>query len=190
MPDNHTLHGRAPGDWNAAFAALPLQRPDTDAWTDIAARIPARKPSPWIARVAIAAALALAVVVPLRMLGPATSAVEQAAPAKVAATQAPTPVTDPLETLYGQSAQLESLLALARDEQVATGAALELNADLDQELASIDAQLRQPGLDEARQLALWRARVDTLRSAVAFESTRRLLAANGEGYDGALVKVY
>jgi hypothetical protein len=202
MPDDtrNSTNGRqhgAPGDWNAAFAALPLERPDTDAWGDIAARLPAhlpasRKPSPWIARVAIAAALALAVVVPLRMLGPATPASNDAPPAQVAtATQAPapSPAGDSLETLYAQSAQLEGLLALARDESVATGAAVEVGVDLDNELARIDAQLRQPGLDATRQLALWRARVDTLRSAVSFESTRRWLVANGGSYDGALVQV-
>lgn len=203
MPDDTRNHdGRVPGDWNAAFAAMPLERPDTDAWADIAARMPAsrlpssRTPSPWIARVAIAAALALAVVVPLRMLDPATPAADDARGTQVASTpstststQAPTPAGDSLETLYAQSAQLEGLLALARDENVATGAAIEVGADLDYELARIDAQLRQPGLDPTRQLALWRARVDTLRSAVSFESTRRWLAANGERYDGALVQV-
>ena len=198
MPDDtRNSHGSAPGDWNAAFAAMPLERPDTDAWADIATRMPAsRKASPWIARVAIAAALALAVVVPLRMLDPATPASDDAQPAQVASaaststsTQAPTPAGDSLETLYAQSAQLEGLLSLARDENVATGAAIEVGADLDYELARIDAQLRQPGLDPTRQLALWRARVDTLRSAVSFESTRRWLAANGERYDGALVQV-
>jgi hypothetical protein len=202
MPDDNRTHDRhhggkrAPGDWNAAFAAMPLERPDTDAWAGIAARLPTtRKHSPWIARVAIAAALALAVIVPLRMLGPAAPDAGGDGPAQVASTQptptqAPTPATDPLETLYAQSAQLEGLLALARDENVATGAALELNADLDAQLATIDAELRQPGLAADRQLALWRDRVDTLRSAVSFESTRRLLAANGERYDGALVQVY
>ena len=211
MPDDiNKTHGRAPGDWNAAFAALPLERPDTDAWADIAARIPAHAPgsrtmgartaSPWIARAAIAAALALAVVVPLRMLDRSKPAGEDAASTQVASasasssssapsTQAPTPAGDSLETLYAQSAQLEGLLALARDENVATGAAIEVGADLDNELARIDAQLRQPGLDSDRQLALWRARVDTLRSAVSFESTRRWLVAQGERYDGSLVQV-
>ena len=215
MPDDiNKTHGRTPGDWSAAFAALPLERPDTDAWADIAARIPAHAPgsrtmgartaSPWIARVAIAAALALAVVVPLRMLDRSKPAGDDAASTQVASasasasasssssapsTQAPTPAGDSLETLYAQSAQLEGLLALARDEDVATGAAIEVGADLDNELARIDAQLRQPGLDADRQLALWRARVDTLRSAVSFESTRRWLAAQGERYDGSLVQV-
>ena len=106
------------------------------------------------------------------------------------ATTGTVPVTpDNLETLYAESAQLEGLLALARDDSVASGAAAEVGADLDAELARIDAALRQPGLDANGQLTLWRARVDTLRSAVSFESTRRWLAVHGERYDGALVRV-
>jgi len=31
--------GPAPDSWNAAFNAMPLERPDTDAWADIAAPI-------------------------------------------------------------------------------------------------------------------------------------------------------
>ena len=73
MPDDTTRaphrHG-APHDWNAAFAALPLERPDSDAWDAIASRLPKRKAANWPVRIALAAALALAVVVPLRMLAP------------------------------------------------------------------------------------------------------------------------
>ena len=47
----------------------------------------------------------------------------------------------------------------------------------------------QPGLSRARQLALWRERIEVLRSVVGFEGTRLWLAAHGERYDGALVQV-
>ena len=73
--------------------------------------------------------------------------------------------------------------------RVGSGAAVEVGANLDAELARIDAALRQPNLGRDGQLALWHARVDTLRSAVSFESTRRWMAVHGEGYDGALVRV-
>ena len=188
MPDA-TRHpaGHAPDTWADAFAALPLERPDNDAWADIAPRLPVRKHAHWPMGLAIAAALALAVIVPLRLLPTST---DIAAPPPVIATTGTVPVTpDNLETLYAESAQLEGLLALARDDSVATGAAAEVGADLDAELARIDAALRQPGLDANGQLTLWRARVDTLRSAVSFESTRRWLAVHGERYDGALVRV-
>ncbi|UHQ19773.1 hypothetical protein LVB87_00970 [Lysobacter sp. KIS68-7] len=177
----------APRDWSAAFAALPLERPDTDAWQDIAQRLPVRhRANRWIAGLAIAAVLALAVVVPLRLLGPTPSKVEAPTQTVVATTPAP---TDPLEQLYAESAQLESVLAIARDDTVSSGSAAEVAANLDAELARIDAQLRTPDLPRDRQIALWQARVEALRSSVTFEGTRRLLASHGEGYDGALVRV-
>ena len=192
MPDD-ILHSRghgAPRDWNAALTALPLERPDTDAWADIARRLPQpRRTVRWPARVAIAAALALAVVVPLGLLQrPPTdpASMPQVATQSPPAQKAP---TDPLEQLYAESAQLEGLLAIARDDSVSSGAAAEVAAGLDTDLARIDAQLRQPGLTRDRQLALWRERIDALRTSVAFESNRRWLAAHGDGYDGALVRV-
>ncbi len=179
--------GDAPATWAQAFDALPLERPDTDAWSEIAARLPARKRVHWPAGLAIAAALALAVIVPLRMLPMSNAVAPPATPVAAATTQASQP--DSLETLYAESAQLEGLLALARDDSVGSGAAVEVGANLDAELARIDAALRQPDLGRDGQLALWRARVDILRSAVSFESTRRWMAVHGEGYDGALVRV-
>jgi hypothetical protein len=112
---------------------MPLERPDTDAWADIAARLPVRKRVQWPARLAIAAALALAVIVPLRLLP--TSNEPAAPPAPVAATTQPA-TQDSLETLYAESAQLEGLLALARDDSVGSGAAVEVGANLDAELAA------------------------------------------------------
>lgn len=191
MPDD-TRQSRsdAPRDWNTAFAALPLERPDTDAWADIARRLPPRRRTlRWPARVAIAAALALAVVVPLGLLRQAPSAPDATPQLATQATPAPTTPADPLEPLYAESAQLEGLLAIARDDTVSSGAAAEVAAGLDTELARIDAQLRQPGLTRDRQLALWRERVEALRTSVAFESNRRWLAAHGQRYDGALVQV-
>lgn len=192
MPDD-TRHSpnHAPRDWNAAFAALPLERPDTDAWADIARRLPTRRTVRWPARVAIAAVLALAVVVPFGLLRQSPS---DPAPTPQVATTQPAPTkpatpTDPLEQLYAESAQLEAVLAIARDDTVSSGAAAEVAAGLDEDLARIDTQLRQPGITRDRQLALWRERCESLRISVAFESNRRWLAAHGERYDGALVQV-
>lgn len=194
MPDDtrHSPNDNAPRDWNAAFAALPLERPDSDAWADIARRLPTRRTVRWPARVAIAAALALAVVIPLGLLNqsPGDSVTTpQVATRPAPASAKPTTPTDPLEQLYAESAQLEAVLAIARDDTVASGAAAEVAAGLDADLARIDAQLRQPGITRDRQLALWRERCESLRISVAFESNRRWLAAHGEGYDGALVQV-
>ncbi len=94
-----------------------------------------------------------------------------------------------LESLYAASTQLETLLALTRDTRVESGPAAALAGALDAELATIDAQLAQPGLEALQQQALWQARVDTLRQATDFETQQRVLSAQGRSYEGALVRV-
>lgn len=97
--------------------------------------------------------------------------------------------TASLESLYAASAQLETLLSVARDLRVESGPAAALASTLDAELAAIDAQLAQPGLGTQQQQALWQARVETLRASAGFESHLRLLAADGGQLDGMLVSV-
>jgi hypothetical protein len=94
-----------------------------------------------------------------------------------------------LESLYAASAQLETLLSVARDVRVESGPAAALASTLDAELATIDAQLAQPGLGALQQQALWQARVETLQASAGFESHLRLLAADGGQLDGMLVSV-
>jgi hypothetical protein len=100
-----------------------------------------------------------------------------AAPASTAAKQ--------FDTLYAESARLETLLALARDDRVASAGAALLAAELDAQVAGIDASLAQPGLDDLQRMTLWRARVDALRQVAGFESTQRVLASQGDA--GALL---
>ena len=182
MPDA-TTRTAMPQGWSAALAAMPLERPDADSWQRITTRLEARQNRRWPAWLATAAALLLAVALPWR-LG------QQQAPAPT--TTARPVVAAPaqtLEQLHAESAQLEALLAMVRDERVSSGSAAIVAGDMDRQLASIDAALMQPALPRARQLALWRQRVDALRSVVDFEGTRRWLASQGERYDGALVQV-
>lgn len=94
-----------------------------------------------------------------------------------------------LERLYAESAQLEALLAMARDDSVASGPAATLASGFDAQVASIDAALSQPGLDADMQSALWRDRIHALRQAATFASTLRVLAAQGERYDAMLVSI-
>lgn len=94
----------------------------------------------------------------------------------------------PLNALYAESAQLESLLDLARDDRVSSAGAALLGDELDAQVAVIDASLAQPGLDDDERLRLWRARVDALRQAAGFESTQRLMASQGRS-DVMLVSV-
>lgn len=106
-------------------------------------------------------------------------------PAASGAAKATPAGTQRLDTLYAESARLEALLALARDDRVASAAAALLSAELDAQVAGIDVRLAQPGLDDAQRAALWQARVDALRQAAGFESTQRVLASQGDG--GALL---
>ena len=94
-----------------------------------------------------------------------------------------------LEPLYARSAQLESLLALARDERVASGTSAALSDELDARVAAIDAALIQSDLDPQRRADLWDQRVDALQQLVGIETTNRLYAARGQSYDAALVSI-
>lgn len=94
-----------------------------------------------------------------------------------------------LEPLYAQSAQLEQLLAMARDDRVTSGTVATLTDLLDTEVAQIDAALVQPDLSQQRRSELWGERVDTLRQLVGVEATQRLLAARGQQYDAAMVSI-
>ncbi len=105
----------------------------------------------------------------------------------VATTNAATSVD--LEPLYAQSAQLETLLAMARDNRVASGTTAALSDGLDAQVASIDASLIQSDLSDAQRAELWGERVDALQQLVGIETTNRLYAARGERYDAALVSI-
>lgn len=94
-----------------------------------------------------------------------------------------------LEPLYAQSAQLERLLEMARDERVASGAIAAVSHDLDAQLAGIDATLVQPGLSDGQRAVLWEQRVQALQQRVGIEVTQRLYAARGQPYEAALVSI-
>src|SRR5690349_4409708 len=86
-----------------------------------------------------------------------------------------------LVPLQQESAHLETLLALARDDSVRSAGAVLLADAFDTRLAEIDALLANPGLAAGERESLWRARVDALRQAAGFVSTQRLLAVQGHG---------
>ena len=118
---------------------------------------------------------------------PVRTAAQPADATRIAASNASTPVE--LEPLYAQSARLESLLALARDERVASGTSAALSDALDNRVAAIDATLIQPGLSDAQRIVLWGQRVEALQQLVGIETTNRLYAARGQRYDAALVSI-
>ena len=179
-----------PASWHDAFATLSSEVPASDAWQGIARSLDSarpgrrRRPLAWLA---LAAVLALAIALPWRAVErPVDGPADRSATGDLATATA---TKSGLDALYAESAQLEILLAHARDSQVASGTALAMTDDLDARLAAIDSRLSRPGLDAQQQQQLWTDRVQALRTLVAFEGTRRWLAANGTHYDGALVHV-
>lgn len=94
-----------------------------------------------------------------------------------------------VQSLQTESAQLEALVAMARDDRVASANGAALTGGLDERIGRIDASLSQPGLAEADRTLLWQERVATMRELAGIETTQRWLTANGERYDGALVSI-
>lgn len=174
-----------PATWGEAFAALPLEAPPAGGWDAVAARLDARRPRVrpplWLA---MAAALALlAIALPWRTVGPGGPGFAPPSPQSARA------AGDRMQALYAESARLEMLLAVARDDRVGSGTALALSGEYESRLATIDAALRQPGLSREQCQALWEQRVDSLRALAGFESNRRWLQSQGAVYDTALVVI-
>lgn len=96
---------------------------------------------------------------------------------------------DTLMQLQAESARLEALVAMTRDDRVGSAAATVMSAELGQRIGLIDAGLTQNTLPLDQREALWRERVRTLRDLAGVETTQLWLAAQGERYDGALVSV-
>lgn len=94
-----------------------------------------------------------------------------------------------LGELQAESAQLEALVALTRDEQVGSATATVMSSELDERVRLIDATLIAGSLPAAQRLSLWQQRVGALRTLAGVESTQRWFAARGERYDDALVRV-
>lgn len=65
MPDASTSRPPLPSGWSEAFAALPAETPPAGGWERVARALPVRHRR-WPALVALAAALALVAIVPLR----------------------------------------------------------------------------------------------------------------------------
>lgn len=117
---------------------------------------------------------------------PVRTAAEPAGTTRLAAEDA---IGQPIESLHAESAQLEQLLAMVRDERVASATSVALSSDLDDHIAGIDSALAQPGLDAIDRDRLWQKRVDALQQLVGIETTNRLLSARGEHFNASLVSI-
>lgn len=96
---------------------------------------------------------------------------------------------DAIRQLQAQSAQLEALVALARDDSAGSAIAAVAGGELDASIAAIDSALTEPELSDEQRTALWQQRIDALQELARLESTERWLASQGALYDTALVSV-
>ncbi len=101
---------------------------------------------------------------------------------------APSPAPTRLESLQAESARLEALVAVARDDRTGSAGTVLLGDAFDAQVAGIDAALSDPAIDLAEREQLWQARVDALQQAAGFFGTQRLMAAHGSA-DTWLVSV-
>lgn len=106
----------------------------------------------------------------------------------MASTQ-PSTQPGPLPQLQAQSARLEALVALARDDSAGSASTAVITGQLEAGVAAIDAALSDPGLTTDQRTVLWQQRVDALQQLAGVETTKRWLAAQGALYDTALVSV-
>jgi hypothetical protein len=111
------------------------------------------------------------------------------APVTTDSVAATAPATDAVPSLQAQSARLEALVAIARDERVGNASSELLSAELDAGIAAVDAALSRDDLDDTRRQQLWQQRVDLLLQLAGVESTARWLAAQGMFNETALVSV-
>jgi hypothetical protein len=187
------LRGPAAPLRNEGIAAEPAVQPATTEIRVVSSGVSTPSPKP-ILRKPVRATRAVArqsrvepTPVPASVASSTTVQIESA---PLAAATAAVAVVDPLQKLKTQSAQLEALVALARDEHVANASSELLSSGLDSSIAVVDAALSQPDLSETRRQELWQQRVDLLQQLAGLEATSRWLAAQGASNDTALVSVY
>lgn len=172
-------------------AATPDAKPDASEPTRIAAKrtpdatIAASRPRQESARRA-PEQLATSSPVSAAASDGATPAATQVSPAATVMAQAE---ADPLLQLQAQSAQLEALVAIARDDSTGSASGTLLTSELDANVAAIDAALSQAGITAEQRTSLWQQRVEALQQLAGVETTKRWLASQGALYDAALVSV-
>ena len=194
MPDvGHPLPRRAEGTGpgipiTEALRAIALEAPPTSAWPAIAAAARLeRQRAPFVHRwpyaIASAAALALALLLPVPDRGPTIGIATEAASEGRAG-----PVD--LPALMQESARLERLIAAVNDDPLQPADALVLGLAFEDELAGIDAALAAAPRGSRDAEELWQQRVDILSRYADLQSSRRLLASAGQPYVTTLVALH
>ncbi|GAB3361165.1 hypothetical protein [Lysobacter tyrosinilyticus] len=120
---------------------------------------------------------------------PAQARPREAPPTTIDGPAATAPVIAAIQSLQAQSARLEALVEIARDERVGNASSELLSAELDAGIASVDTSLSNEDLEDSRRQQLWQQRVELLQQLAGVESTARWLAAQGLSNETALVSV-
>jgi hypothetical protein len=171
MPDMSYHDRNKPISIEHALQSLPLQTPSRSALPALQAVFNQRKAKTkrmWPLAIAASAAAALLI-----------GALIQNQPASIR------DVSD-IAALQAQSRQLQSLWQASRNES-GDATYLMLSMQLEDELAALDQNLRDPRLNAQQRQQLWQQRVQTLQTAASFETTRDWLNANGQPYNTSLV---
>ena len=161
-----------------ALAQLPLETPGDSAWPMLAAQLgTARRKPRWPYAMTAAALLAAVALWPTM-------------PTSDSLPGSPAGSTVELNALMTESAQLERLVAAASDDGASSATTAVLTLELEDRLRALDGELGRSAGDRARQLSLWRQRVDLLRDVARLETSRHYWAAQGQNFDVALVAAY
>lgn len=180
VPTTATKPVRAPSPATDRIASTPAPRRSQNPPTRSAAHDAGAATHPASSQVAATTTVATA---------PATLETASIAATALASADGEARLLRELGELQAESAQLEALVALTRDEQVGSASATVMSSELDERVRLIDATLIAGSLPAAQRLSLWQQRVGALRTLAGVESTQRWFAARGERYDDALVRV-
>jgi hypothetical protein len=183
----HSLPNRSPERDGAlpmgeALRALPLEAPPRSAWPAVAptVRSNVRRPARWPYALATAAALVLAVLLPVPGNVPTDATVDGALAGDAI----------DLPALMRESARLERLIAAVNDDPLQPADALVLGLAFEDELAGIDAALAAAPRGSRDANELWQQRVDVLSRYAGLQSSRRLLAYEGQPFETTLVALH
>ena len=194
MPDrDHTLNPAAdPSPLVAALRALPGATPQPDLWPLLAqslarrhARIrhPYRRHALWLLPPALAAALALALLLPRSASEPSGSTpVPSVATAPRAPTAAPAlaPARDELASLRQRSQSLERWIAAVSAHAAQDSRDLMAAVEVEDLIGLVDVQLNATR-DRADALPLWRQRIALLEDLAMIRGGGIAIAANDDG---------
>lgn len=101
----------------------------------------------------------------------------------------PAPTGEAFDRRYAESARLEAMVALVRDDGMASASGAYLAVALEDRIGGIDASLTRDDLLPDERMRLWDARIDALRSLAATEVSQRMDVLDGHSMSAALVRI-